>query len=178
MQSKTGKGAGASAMRNSRARQMAVGGMFAAVAVIIMCMGGLIPVATFVCPMLCILLLKMILAICGRRVAWAWYGAVAVLSALLGPDKEAAAVFVFLGYYPIVKPGLDDMIFPWLWKLLLFNAAIGIMYALLIHLLGLAYIAEEYAALGAVMTAVMLVLGNVTFIMLDILLGRRFRRRK
>ena len=165
-------------MRNSQAKQMALGGVFAALAVVIMCMGGLIPVATFVCPMLCIMLLKMVLSLCGARTAWAWYGTVALLAVLMGPDKEAAAVFVFLGYYPILKPKLDAMKFPWLWKLLLFNAAIGAMYWLLIHLFGLNYIAAEYAELGTVLTVVMLVLGNVTFIMLDILLGRKLRRRK
>lgn len=165
-------------MRNSQAKQMALGGVFAALAVIVMCMGGLIPVATFVCPMLCILMLKMILSLCGSRVAWAWYGAVAILSVLLGPDKEAAAVFVFLGYYPIVKPKLDRMKLSWLWKLLLFNAVILLMYWLLIHLFGLAYIAAEFTELGAVMTVVTLILGNVTFIMLDILLGRKLRRRR
>lgn len=165
-------------MRNSQAKQMALGGVFAALAVIVMCMGGLIPVATFVCPMLCILMLKMILSLCGSRVAWAWYGAVAILSVLLGPDKEAAAVFVFLGYYPIVKPKLDRMKLSWLWKLLLFNVVIGLMYWLLIHLFGLAYIAAEFTELGTVMTVVTLILGNVTFIMLDILLGRKLRGRR
>lgn len=165
-------------MRNSKAKQMALGGVFAALAVIIMCMGGLIPVATFVCPMLCILLVKMVLTLCGSRVAWAWYGAVSVLSVLLGPDKEAAAVFVFLGYYPILKLKLDAMKFSWLWKLLLFNTAIGVMYCLLIHLFGLDDIAAEYAELGAIISAITLILGNVTFIMLDILLGRKLRRRR
>lgn len=139
----------------------------AALAVVIMCLGGLIPVATFVCPMLCALLLQAVLRVCGRRIAWAWYGAVAILCLLLGPDKEAAAVFVFLGYYPILKPRLDRMKLPWLWKLLLFNAAIGVMYALLIKLFGMEYLAEEYRELGTVMTVAMLILGNVTFILLD-----------
>ena len=69
----------------------------AALAVVIMCMGGLIPVSTFVCPMLCMFLLSVVLKSCGQRLAWAWYGAVAILGTLLGPDKEATAVFVFLG---------------------------------------------------------------------------------
>ena len=43
------------------ARNVALGGMMAALAIVIMCMGGLIPVATFVCPMLCMLLLVCVL---------------------------------------------------------------------------------------------------------------------
>ena len=59
------------------------------------------------CPMLCAMLLAVVLRLTGRRIAWAWYAAVAVLSLLLGPDKEAAAVFLFLGYSPIIKPWID-----------------------------------------------------------------------
>ena len=155
---------------------MALGGILAAVAVVIMAMGTLIPVATYVCPMICALMLKAVLQTCGRRTAWAWYGAVAALSLLLAPDKEAAAVFVFIGYYPIVKPALDRKRLSWLRKGLLFNIAILSMYALLMHLLGMERIAAEFEGLGIAMTAVLLILGNVTFFLLDRLLGMRFRR--
>ena len=151
---------------------MALGGVFAALAVVIMSMGGLIPVATFVCPMICLILLHFVSHLCGRRTGWAWYGAVALLSLLLGPDKEAAAVFVFLGFYPIIKPGIDGRKAALLLKLLLFNAAIGCMYYLLIHLFGMDQLAAEYAELGAVLTVLMLVLGNVTFLLLDVVLSR------
>ena len=154
-------------MRKTPARVIALGGMMAALAVVIMAMGGLIPVATFVCPVLCMMILSFVLKFCGRRIAWAWYGAVSILSLLLAPDKEAAAVFLFLGFYPIVKPALDGMKLGLLLKLLLFNVAILVMYWLLIHFLGMDQIAAEYQELGKVMTAVMLVLGNVTFFMLD-----------
>ena len=151
---------------------MALGGIFAALAVTLMSMGGLIPVATFVCPMFCMILLRLVNQLCGRRTGWAWYGAVAILSVLLGPDKEAAAVFVFLGYYPILKPGLDKMKAPVFWKLLLFNAAIVVMYFLLIRLFGMEQIASEYTELGTALTVILLILGNVMFFLLDIVLGR------
>lgn len=155
---------------------VALGGILAALAVVIMSLGGLIPVATFVCPMLCMVLLSVVLRQCGRRIAWAWYGAVAILSVLLGPDKEAAAVFVFLGYYPIVKPLLDRKKLPWLWKGLLFNGSILIMYWLLMHLLGMAYIAAEFQQMGTVLAVATLLLGNLTFFLLDRVLSLRFRK--
>ena len=120
---------------------------------------------------------KLVLSMCGKRIAWAWYGAVAILSVLMAPDKEAAAVFVFLGYYPIVKPWMDKLKLSWLWKGLLFNCAILLMYWLLIHILGLSEIANDYEEAGIVMSIVMLLLGNVTFFMLDLVLGRRLMRR-
>ena len=159
----------------SKASDMALGGVLAALAVVIMLLGGLIPAATFVCPMLCMLILTIVLKRCGRRTAWAWYGAVAILSLLLGPDKEAVSVFVFLGYYPVLKPKLDSLPCKWLWKALLFNAAILLMYWLLMNLFGMAELAEEFAEMGAVMTAITLILGNVCFFLLDLVLSRRFR---
>ena len=45
-------------MRRIAAKQVAFGGMMAALALVIMGLGGLIPVATYVCPMLCMLLRK------------------------------------------------------------------------------------------------------------------------
>ena len=156
----------------TEARKIAFGGMFAALAVAIMSLGGLIPVATFACPMLCMLLLAFVTKMCGNRIGWAWYGAVAILSLLLGPDKEAASVFVFLGFYPIVKPRFDRLRFSVLPKLALFNVLILAMYALLIRLFGMAQIAAEYRELGTVMTVVMLLMGNVIFLLLDRVLTR------
>ncbi len=169
---------GGRSMRKSGAKEIALGGMLAALAVVIMSFGGMIPSATFVCPMMCCLLLEVVRRVCGKRVAWAWYGAVAILGLLMSPDKEAAAVFVFLGYYPIVRQKLEKFRLRWLWKLVYFNIVILLMYWLLINLLGMAQLAEDWRELGTVMTIVMLLLGNVTFFMLDMVLGRRFGRRK
>lgn len=150
---------------------LALGGISAGLSVVIMSLGTVIPVATYVCPMLCALVLHVYLRVCGRRAAWTWYAAVALLSALLAPDKEAAAVFVFFGYYPIVKPLLDRLRPPFLWKLVYFNAATVAMYALLIFVMGMNDLVEEFSALGTVLTLVTLVLGNVTFFLLDRLLA-------
>ena len=164
--------------KRTPAAQISLGGVLAALAVVIMSMGTLIPVATYVCPVICALLLKTVLITCGKRIAWAWYGAVAILSVLLAPDKEAAAVFVFVGYYPILKPAMDRMKLSWLWKAMLFNASVLVMYWLLMHLLGMEQILTEFEGMGMVTTAILLILGNVTFFMLDRLLGMRFVRKR
>ena len=151
---------------------MALGGMMAALAVVIMSLGGLIPVATYVCPMLCMILLSFVRKFCADRVAWAWYGAVSILSLLLAPDREAAAVFLFLGYYPMVKPFLDKRRFKWIWKGLLFNAAVLVLYGIALYVLGIDQVVSEFAELGNWMLAVTLILGNVTFFLLDRVLER------
>lgn len=157
------------------AASIALGGVLASLAVTITCLGGLIPAATFVCPMISMLILSVVLKRCGGRIAWAWYGAVAILSVLLSPDKEAAAVFTFLGYYPIIKPILDKLPLRWLWKILLFNAAVLLMYWLLMHIFGMAQIMQEFDEMGKTMTFVTLLMGNATFFLLDRLLSIRFK---
>ena len=157
---------------------MALGGMMAALAVVIMTLGGAIPLNTFLCPIVCMMVLRFVLSIVGKRVAWAWYGAVSILSLLLGPDKEAAAIFLALGYYPILKPRLDKIRGGLIIKLALFNAVILAMYWMLIRILGMDQIASDYAELGKMMTVIMLILGNVTFWMLDIVLAKPLKKRK
>ena len=161
--------------RSNSAANIALGGVLASLAVTITCLGGLIPAATFVCPMISMLILTVVLKRCGIRIAWAWYGAVAILGLLLSPDKEAAAVFAFLGYYPVLKPKLDKLPLRWLWKLLLFNGAILLMYWLLMHIFGMAQIVQEFEEMGTLLTVLTLALGNVTFGLLDRLLTVRFK---
>jgi len=162
--------------KRNQTKSIALGGMLGALAVVIMSMGGLIPVATFVCPMLCMILQSVVLKNCGERISWAWYGTVAILGCLLGPDKEAAAVFVFLGYYPVLKPKMDKLPLSWLWKGLFFNAVTLAMYWLLMHLFGMNQIAEEFTEMGTVLIVITLAMGNLTFFLLDRLLNIRFRR--
>ena len=167
-------------MNREKTKAIALGGLLAAVAMVIMCLGGMIPIATYVCPMLCAIVQFLVLQFCGRRIAWVWYVAVSLLSILIGPDKEAAGVFVLLGYYPIVKPALDHSRLRWLWKLMLFNGAVALMYLGLIHLLGLSSTLSEFRELGRWGLVAMLLMGNVVFFLLDLVLNMmqaKFSRR-
>lgn len=168
-------------MRNGLAKHIALGGLLAAVAVVIMLLGSLIPFATFVCPMLCVLIQYVVFRICGRRIAWSWFGVVALLSILLGPDKEAALIFCILGYYPILQPSINRSKLRFLWKMLLFNGSIALAYGLLLRLLGLDDVMQEYQSMGFIGLAVSLVLGNACFLLLDrllLMLSRKTFKRK
>ena len=162
-------------MRNSSAKQMAFGGVFAALAIAIMNLGSLIPVATYICPVLCMLILSFVTKMCGNRVGWAWYGAVAILSCLMAPDKEAAAVFLFLGFYPIVKPKFDRLPFSMVFKLVFFNVLILAMYWLLLRFIGMEQLAEEFSQMETFLIGITLAIGNLVFIMTDVALGRLAR---
>ena len=159
----------------SKAYPIALGGILAAVAIVLMSIGTIIPVATYVVPVCCILLCQLVQKLCGRRIAWAWYGAVSILALLLAPDKEAAAVFLVLGYYPIIRRKLEAGTGKWLKKLFFFNGSILALYWVLLKLIGMEQLLSDFERMGTVMYAVLLILGNVTFFMLDRLLSRKFR---
>lgn len=155
-------------------RSMALGGVLAALALCVMWLGGFLGIATYVSPMLCAILLQIVKNTCGNRLGWAWYGAVAILSLLVVSDREAAWVFVFLGYYPLVKPWLDRRKPPFLWKGLLFNGSILILYTLLLSVLGLPELQSEFAGMGRVLLILLVVIGNVSFFLLDRVLEKPF----
>lgn len=157
-------------MRQNNTKKIALGGILAAVAVVIMCLGGYIPFATYVCPMLCCAVQFVVLRFCGRRIAWSWFAIVCILSLLMGPDKEAVMVFLALGYYPIIKSRLDNSRFSVIFKVLFFNITITFAYLIMIYLLGMQQVADENMEFGIFGLVVILLLGNVTFFLLDRLL--------
>ncbi|MBE6926322.1 MAG: hypothetical protein E7461_05695 [Ruminococcaceae bacterium] len=165
-----------------KAKQIALGGVLGALAVTILFLGGMIPVSTYICPVFCMLILQTVQNFCGRRMAWAWYAMVSFLALILGPDKEAAAILVLLGYYPIIKPKMDKLPLRILWKLVFFNAVTVFMYTAVVAILGLEAIVVENTFIGYVGLILMLLLGNATFFLLDMTLTRfasgNFRRRK
>ena len=146
---------------------IALGGVFAALAVVIMTLGGMIPVATYITPVLCILLLDFVARSCGSRIGWTWYCAVVILGILLSPDKEAAAVFAALGYYPLVKRLFDKLPVKWLIKAAFFNCTTVALYYLLLRVIGMEQILEDFSEVGLWGCAIALVLGNVCFFLID-----------
>lgn len=153
---------------------MALGGMLAAVCIVIMCLGSIIPVNTYVCPVLCILTGAMVLDRCGRRTAWCHYLAVAVLAMLLAPDREAALVYAFLGYYPMIRPFFQRLgALAFFAKLLLFTLAGAASYGVLLLVMGAGAAMEE----GILLTAVTVFLWDLLFLLVDHLLGVPLKRR-
>ena len=145
-----------------------------ALAVTVMLLGGMIPVATFCCPALAGVLLLPVVAECGRRVALGAYAAIAALSLILCPDKEAALLFAFLGYYPVVKWRLDRIGRKWLrrgLKALIMDGAVALMYALIFFVFRLDRIMADYADMTRVMLVAFIIAGGVTLALYDVMLG-------
>ena len=157
-----------------KARQIALGGILAALAVVILLLGGIIPVGTYLAPMLASLPLVILLAELPKSLCLGWYAVVALLGVLLCPDKETAFVFVFLGWYPLAKPGLDRLpkLPGLLCKLLIFNASTAALYALLILVFRLEALVRDARETGLILLIAILLLGNLSFILFDLVLGR------
>ena len=158
-----------------RTKKIALTGMLCALAVVIMMMGGLIPLATFCCPALAGLMLVPIFVECGEKLSWGAYAAIAMLSLMLCPDKEAALLFAFLGYYPVLRWRLEQIRLSPLRtiaKLAVFNIAVGAMYAVSIFLLQMDALLQEYREMGMMLTLFTLILGNITLLVYDVVLSR------
>lgn len=157
-----------------KARQISMGGVFAALAVVLLLLGGLIPIGTYAAPMLASLLLIPLLRELSPGLCVGWYVVVSLLSAIFCPDRETALVFCFLGWYPICKPKLDKLrlFLRFLWKLMIFNAAVAALYAVLIYLFQLEAVLKEWKKTAPFWLVLMLLLGNAAFFVYDVVLSR------
>ena len=154
-----------------QSRKIALCGVSCALAVTIMLLGGILPLATFCGPMLAMVVLLPVRQECGTRMASAAHGAAAVLALLLVADREAALIFVVFGWYPLLQPkilSLPSRLLRLVCKLLFCNLAIALAYGILLFLFQLSDLAGE----TPLMTALLVVLGNVVFLLLDRLLCR------
>ena len=81
----------------------AIGGIIAALSIVLMLLTSAIPTLTYAIPAIAGLLLVIIVIEVNKKWAFGVYFVVGVLSMLLVADKEAAVMYVmFFGYYPII----------------------------------------------------------------------------
>lgn len=121
--------------------------LMAALGAVVMTAGGLIPVATYCSPMIASVLLLPVMSELGDRWAWMTWIVTAGLALLLSVDREAAFLYLFLGFYPIIRPYLDAVkskVLRFLFKLGFFTLALGAMYALLLWVLQLSALLEDF----------------------------------
>ena len=166
------------ARRNSRnaAGKVALCGVLGALAVVLMLAGEIIPFATFCCPVLVMFLLIPVMQECGRKMGWVWYVAVCLLSILFTmSNPEATLIFVFLGYYPLIRAyfaRIRPAFFRTGVKLLYFNGAVALAYGLMIAVLKLDAVMQEFQESAAWMLVLMILLANVCFLLVErVLMG-------
>lgn len=158
-------------MRRSRA--MALCGLLMALGVVILTLGSLIPLATFVCPLLAMLCLLPGLCEYGAGAALLQYGGTACLGLLLCADKEIALLYLFLGWHPCIRPRLERLpgVLRAAVKCGLFSLSVTVMYLLLLRVFRLEAVVEEFAGYSGAAAGAMLLLGNAVFLLFDRTLG-------
>ena len=163
-------------MKNkSKASVIALCGVLAALAVSLLFLGGAVPFAAIACPVLASLVLIPVYTETGKKWSVLWYAATAILGLLLAPDKEAAILFVFFGYYPMLKKWFGRLHSPalkWIIKLLYVNAAVFAAYSLMIYVFRMDAVSEELVQMERYLLIVLLVLANISFVIYDILIDR------
>lgn len=147
-----------------RSRQMAVCGMTAALGVVLMVLGSILGLGMYLAPMLAGWLLIPAGREYGIKQQLLLWIAISLLCFMLVTDVEQNMMFAFLfGWYPALRPWLQKLKRPLaiLVKLLIFNVLVIAMEWVLMSLL----VPE---AVPGWMLALLLVIGNLTFIIYDL----------
>ena len=162
------------AMGRRKSTLTAFCGMTAALSVVLMLSGGLIPIATYIAPLLASALLLPVYMEFSRRAAWGTWLVTAVTALLLGMDKEAAFLYFFVGWWPAAKAPLEARVRRSMPRLLLkaalFALCVGAMYSLLIFLLHMEAVAADFGEMGRWMTGAFFVVLVVCLLLFDRLL--------
>lgn len=149
------------------ARQLALCGVLTALAAMLLLLGGMIPAATFIAPLLAMAVLLPVLEEYGGKAAGIAYADVAILGLLLAADRETALVYLFFGWYPIARPKiakLPSKVLRTVVRLAVCNLAILALYGIVLRFLGLD---AEWKGVSVFLNAAMLVMGNAVFLMMD-----------
>ena len=156
-----------------QSRKVALCGVLCGLAVVVLLLGGLFSLAVYCAPLLAMAVLLPVLEEYGPSTAGAAYGAVAILALLLVPDRETALVYVFFGWYPLLRPriaALPSLPVRLVCRLGVCGLSMFLLYGVTIRLLGLTAVTEELG--GGWLTAALAVMGCAVFLLLDLALGR------
>ena len=93
--------------RSSESRKIALSGVFGSLAAVLMLMGGILPLATYVAPALAGILIVPVAIEFGIKTGYVLCAVIGLLSLFVVPDKEMSLIFVFfLGFYPLLKASI------------------------------------------------------------------------
>lgn len=155
--------------------------LMAALGTAIMLCSNLIPILTYASPLFASLTLIPVLYEFGKKYAWMTWAVTTALALILCADREAALFYLFLGYYPIIRPDLDRIrpkAARVLAKLGVFAAGIGLMVLSLTFVVGVQDFKEEMwlnIAFYVMMVGIMFLFDR-TYAAMTIVYEKRFRR--
>lgn len=149
--------------------KIALGGIIAALSVVLMFLTGLIPFLTYALPAVAGVLLTLTVIEINKKWSFFIFAAISILSLLVVPDKEAAMMYVgFFGYYPIIKSVLECKLpkaLEWVLKLVIFNAAVILSYCIIIYVFGIPL--DELQEYGKYSLLILLGGANIVFLLYD-----------
>lgn len=150
----------------------AIGGIVAAVSLVLMISVAIIPFLTYALPAVAGLFIVFVVIEIDKKWAFGVYSTVAILGMLLVPEKEVAVMYLaFFGYYPILKAMIEAKLptaLGWILKVLTFVVSMAGSYYLMIKLMGVTI--DETEEFGMMAYPILLGMGTVAFIMYDIAL--------
>jgi hypothetical protein len=161
---------------HGRTYRIALGGVLTALAVSVMFLGGVIPLATYISPAIASIAVLYFAVEYGTKYALGIYVSIAVIVLLLSPDKEQALLFAcFLGWYPAVKFPLElrfkGLALPVI-KASICSACIAGLYYIITKVFVLDAVREEFSQYSTVIVVVLAILGLFTFMVFDVALTR------
>ncbi len=152
----------------------ALGGIVAAVSLVLMISVAIVPFLTYALPAAAGLMIVFMVIEADKKWAFGVYSAVAILGMLLVPDKEVAVMYLaFFGYYPIIKSVYEEKlgtVIGWILKILTFVVTMVVSYALMMKFMGVTI--DETEEFGVMAIPFLLGLGAFAFIMYDIALTK------
>lgn len=160
----------------NKSKKIALCGIVSALSLILLALTGLFPFAEYALPAMAGALLAIPVIEFDRKTAIIAFLAVGVLSLFIAPIKESAFLFCLLfGYYPIIKSLLEAMkskLAEWGIKILLFNVAALLSYFLLIQVMGMNELLEDFSFGVKYSILILLGLGNIVFVLYDFALSQ------
>ena len=152
----------------------AVGGIVAALSLVLMISVAIIPFMTYALSALAGAFIVFVVIEIDKKWAVGVYAAVAILGIFLVPEKEVAVLYLaFFGYYPILKAVIESKtgtVVGWILKILTFEITMIVSYWLMIKFMGVTI--DEMDEFGVWAIPMLLGLGTFAFIMYDIAISK------
>lgn len=160
--------------KKTRSYAIALSGILSAICIVLMFCTGFIPIGIYILPAVAGLVVWIIYREISRKWALLCYAAVALLALLLTPDIESKLLFTgFFGYYPVIRDLLTKVkpaVLSFLLRFICFNVPVVAIYALLLNVLGMGQLIEDFAGFGQFAVLAFWLIGNFTFVCYDVCL--------
>lgn len=156
---------------SDKSARIAIGGVFSALCLLFMFLTAVLPLATFMAPMLAGVALLVVRIENGAKTALLVYVSVSLLAVFIVPDIDAKFLFIaFFGYYSALLP-LFERIFPallrWIIKLLVFNGAMVAWLAFNIIFFGAEAVVMQNGPFGQYVLPITFAGLNMMFVVYD-----------